>query len=365
VTDPAFQADALGPFADNVPTSYMWNPGSYVQWTMPWTCYLKSDVGFRYDFVQTNARLGELGPEFVTNSNLTPPFNEGDSLYAAYITNELKLDKGLTVRLGLGHSEAPPTLLERYSNGVFVGIGQDGFTKLIGDPTLKPALDTQVDAALVADYDCWRGKAGAYYAWINDYITYTDDLVFGPTFPSARTFRFANTRLATLTGFELAGEYDLNCCLSPFGRMAYVYGVDQELHASLPDIPPLDTVFGIRWHDPCKDRKWQVELFGRADYRQTHVGYIPSSSSPGLIPVGEPTPGFLVWNIHAYYYYNKNLKFIAGIDNIFDRTYIQALDLRLSGPFTAPPSSGGTAIFPTSFVYEPGFSPYLGLEWKY
>ncbi len=360
--DPAnfFTADS------GVPTSHLVDPGLYAEIVVPWTCCLKSNIGARYDYVQTHASAGELADPnlFTSNQFVDADLNQRDSLWAAYITNEAKLTQNWTARLNLGHAENPPTLLERYSNLAFVGIAQSAFTRLIGDANLRPERDWQIDLSLEAEFDNFRGKVSGYHAWINDYITYSDAFVSSPPFfPSARILNFLPTRLATLTGFEWTGEYDATCCLSPFARMSYVYGVDQEIHTALPSIPPLSSQFGVRWHDPNKNRPWQVELFGRADYRQDHVGVIRSSQDPsGLTALELPTPGFLVWNIHAYYNYTPNFKLVCGIDNIFNRTYLQALDLRLGGPQVSP---NGPSVFPTSFVYEPGISGYFGFDWKF
>jgi outer membrane receptor protein involved in Fe transport len=46
---------------------------------------------------------------------------------------------------------------------------------------------------------------------------------------------------------------------------------------------------------------------------------------------------------------------VGGVDNLFDRTYLEHLDLRLRGPAVTP--GGVTAAL------SPGFTAYAGLEW--
>ena len=102
----------------------------------------------------------------------------------------------------VGHGQRAPTLIERYADGLFLGIAQSGFTRVIGDPGLDEERATQVDLGLTADYDYWRGRAAVFYSWIDDYITLDGSVVENPPFLSARLFRFVNTDQATLAGFD-------------------------------------------------------------------------------------------------------------------------------------------------------------------
>ncbi len=351
-----------------VPTSHFVDPGVYADYVVPWSSCLKTSIGARYDYTQAHASDGEINdPNLFTTNDIGDDLTKRESLWAAYVTEEAKLTQNWTLRAGVGHSETPPTLIELYADKAFIGIAQSGFTRVIGDPQLGAERGWMIDASIESNYDQFRSKLSGYYTWVNNYITLEDGAVGAPPFSSARLVNFVPTRLATLEGFEWTGEYDVSPCFSPFARMAYVYGTDQVLHTALNDIPPLTSQFGVRWHDPAKNRQWQVEFFGRADYAQDHPGYIRSSFTPGGIAQFEqPTPGFVVWNIHSYYYCTDNFRLVAGIDNILDRTYIQALDLRLIGPqaSTTPPPNG-TQVYPNSYVYEPGISFYFGFDWKY
>ena len=78
---------------------------------------------------------------------------QSDVLYAYYLTNEFKFDEAWKLNVGYGYAQRPPTLTERYSDGIFLGLLQSGFTRVIGDPTLKPERDFQIDLGLSANYD--------------------------------------------------------------------------------------------------------------------------------------------------------------------------------------------------------------------
>jgi iron complex outermembrane receptor protein len=113
---------------------------------------------------------------------------------------------------------------------------------------------------------------------------------------------------------------------------------------------------GIRFHSPDKMRKWEIEFAARIVNTQNRLGAVHDEfAASGYTTIEQQTPGFAVWHISSYWNYTKNLRLVAGIDNLFDRTYQEHLDLRLSGPTGYPAD--------TTRVLAPGFTPYFGVNW--
>jgi iron complex outermembrane receptor protein len=205
-----------------------------------------------------------------------------------------------------------------------------------------------------------------FHAWIDDYVTLSGDIVERPPFLSARLFRFVNTDEATLAGFEASGEYDWSDYLSPFATIKYVEGRDQVIDQPLTQIPPLDSVVGIRLHEPSQARLWSVEFAARIVDNQDRLGTVRTGVFEGR-PLGietieEETPGFTVWHLRSYYNYSQNLTFTAGIENLFDRNYQEHLDLRLRGPSGFTERTGLDQITRT---LAPGITPYFGIDWTF
>jgi iron complex outermembrane receptor protein len=141
--------------------------------------------------------------------------------------------------------------------------------------------------------------------------------------------------------------------------MHMVYGVDQEIHQALPAIPPLDSRLGLRLHDRQRGRRWALEVFARVVDNQDRIGILRvGSSQTTLRAVEEPTPGFTTCNLRGYLNVTRNLHLASGIDNVFDRTYIEHLSLRLPFEPNAPQ-------IPPTRVLSPGFTPYFTMEWVY
>jgi iron complex outermembrane recepter protein len=338
------------PFYTNMPYSWMRDSGAFVEWAKPLTDAWTTTVGARVDYVNTTARISDLR----SNSALDRRFLNGyDTLYAFYCSEEYKLDEHWTMTGGFGYGQRPTTLIERYADGLFISSLQSGFTRVIGNPQLKPERDWQVDLGVSVEQEKWRGKANCFHSWVLDYVTFDDDSV--TDFTDAKLLRYVNTPVATLSGCELYGEFDLYPRMSPFGRVSYLYGRDQTLGAPLPAISPLDSVVGLRFHNTGKEEHWNVEVAARMVGTQTSPGAIRLHGQPEVVE--EATGGFTTCYIRGSWTYRKNLRLIAGIDNVFNRAYQEHLDLRLNGPTGYQPING------TTRVLAPGISPYFGVNW--
>lgn len=347
----------LDDFQKVMPHSWMSDPGMFVESSTTISERLKSSAGVRVDWVSTRTRVSDLYDLRSTalgDVNDPTLWEASDTLYAFYQTNDFKLSDSATLRAGFGYAQRPPTLMERYSDGLFVSLAQSGYTRVVGDPQLAPERNWQIDIGLDIDRPDWRAGAKFYHAWIQDYVTVEDSVV--SQMNSARLLRYINTDLATLTGFEAAAEFDLYPCLSVFGVMSYVEGRDCEIDRFLWSIPPLESTVGLRLHDSQGGRLWSIELGSRIVADMNRLGVIRGDQ--GLIDDFETrTGGFTVCHIRGYWNRTENLRFIGGVDNLFDRNYIEHLDLRLSGP---------TGQFPNdTLVLSPGITPYVGVDWAF
>ncbi len=217
--------------------------GLFSEYCIPVNDDWKITLGGRADWIDTNALLRDIRPD--TNLDVDE-LVQHDVLYSYYLTNELKVGDAWTLDLGYGYAQRPTTLTERYADGVFLGILQSGFTRVIGTPDLRPERNFQLDAGLSANYDNFRGSLTGFYAWVVDYVTF-DGLAVVDFF-DAKLVRYRNTPLAILTGFEAAGEWDWSPNLTPFAKLKYVQGTD-EFVGPLFAIPPLEGTVGLRWHD--------------------------------------------------------------------------------------------------------------------
>jgi iron complex outermembrane receptor protein len=359
ITDPGdqFLTPDQEAFSTNQPHSSLTDPGVFAEWTVPWGSFFKSSIGGRVDWVNTHPRSADFDntPALpgVTNVDLV----QNDVLLAGYASGEMELTMEWSVRAGLGYAERVPDLVNRYADGVFLGILQNGFSKVAGFPALRKERATQADISLTAEYDWWNARASAFYSWINDYNTYASFAFDPPT--GAQVLLATNTGLAELNGFELYADYQLGDYTTVFGSAFYVEGFDEEINRPLPAIYPLEGRLGLRWQEPSVDNIWGLEWGFRFVAAQDRIGFLRDNllNDTTSIPVESATPSFYTSYVRGYYNLTPQLNLVGGIDNLFDRTYIEHLDLRLPGRRFGGPGSTISAL-------APGFTAYAGLEWE-
>ena len=300
-------------------------------------------------------------------------FHQNDNLYAFYLASELEVSPVWTLKAGGGYAERIPSLVDRYADGVFMGIMQSGFNRVIGSPTLRKERAWQVDLGMTAEYDRCGIRGDIFYSWIDDYnLAYQGEVANDPL--GARLLRSTNAELVTLFGFNMIGDLELTERLRAFSSVSYLEGRDRNIRiASQPNlfdqplygIVPLEGRAGVVLTDPCGGENWGVELGARMVRSQERLAQLRRGSAEqftGFAPLELRTPGFTVCYIRAYYNATKNLHLIAGIENLFDKSYVQHLDLRLPNQTNVP--VGDPRSYYTQ-VFSPGFSPYMGVEWTY
>lgn len=376
-------------FAQNqsIPNSSSVNPGLFLSGELPVSRELTIRSGGRVDWTRTSAyqsRLitgnvdlfgapGQTSPARFQSDPLQFSSNPADRntdrnffLMSGYLQSEYKFTDAITGVFSIGHSERAPTLTELYAAGPFIGVLQQGTSRLIGDPHLQKERMTQFDIGLQADYGWIKGGVNGFYGWVHDYITF-DQNKGGPGLTQVV---FTNTDLATLAGTELFGQIEVTDWLTTFGTMTYVQGIDQTHNDKrraanvassrrsdqttgqfaaatepLPQIPPLETRLGFRIHDRQPNRRWQVEFSARIVTGQNAV-----ASSLGELP----TPGFTVFTIRAFWQaIPDRLLLTAGVENFGNKLYREHLD----------PISGN--ILGVNPLFRPGTNFYFGSQLSY
>jgi outer membrane receptor protein involved in Fe transport len=336
-------------FTTNLPKSTLVNPGLYAETTLQWLPYVTTSMGARFDWAYTAAR-NPVPP--ADDSSLQGELHRNEPLFAGYLTNTLGVTPNWTTQVGLGYAEVVPDLYQRYANGIFLGIIQNGFSRVIGTPALPKERLLQFDLELRADFEQFRGQGGFFHGWLSDHATYEANIIADPT--GARLLRSVSTDRAAMTGFEAYAEYDWSPLVTPFVGVRYVRGQDLVIRQPLPQIAPLESTIGVRLEDIEASKPWGLEGGLRMVARQTRFASVRAMYTEGnVVPVELATPGFSTAYLRGFYRPGRNLNIIGGIENLFDRTYVEHLDLRL-------PAGQG---FGETRVLSPGITPFVAVEW--
>lgn len=372
-----------------IPKSHMVDPGVYLEGSLPVSKRITFKGGTRYDAVftgtaprviygnvllfgappGTGAGQTVLDPSVYSSQPGNQTISRNFGLFSAYATGEYLIDEHLTALGGFGYAQRPPTLVELYADGPFINYLQQGLTRVVGDPHLVPPAIKQMDVGLKGNYTWFRGGVTAFYAWIDDYITFDqvtnlqpfnvvpNNLLGTPT-GGSNTIVFTNTPRSTIGGGELYGQADVTTWLTPFGNLAYVQARDLSHNVNkqvgltgsrntiaqepLPGIPPLQAIAGFRIHQAGQTPKWNVEFSAQMVAGQNLV----ASSLDEL-----ETPGYTIYNIRAYWQTTEAVMLTGGVENFGDKFYRTHLD----------PRSGS----PTDVLFQQGRNYYFGVQVTY
>lgn len=327
-TDTLFNNMGFGQFNFDIPRSESEDWGGFFQATDfigPWTV----TTGGRVDFVDITVDPLRNGFQFD---------NRDFTLWSGFMTAEYQLNCEWSVLVGGGHAQRAPSFTELYANSPFIAGMQDGLNFFTGNDQLDKEQLWQVDAGIVADYSNMRFALRGFYGWVNDYITYT-----GPFVGTVSGYGFANTD-ATLSGFDMNGDYNLGGGLTVFGNMAYTEGRDTNISQPLFGIYPLQARTGIRAESGnAAVRGMGVEFSSRMVDAQDRLA---TSLDERF------TPGFTTFDLRGYWRVNPNLLITSGVLNLTDKNYFEHFDFRVSQIEGSP-------------SFQPGRTVYVGGELTY
>ena len=255
------------------------------------------------------------------------------ALPSGFVRWEHTLQPGTTAYVGLGHVQRFPDYWELISPGNSAAASGNAFA------TLQPEKTTQIDAGMNWKGQDWQLWGSAYVGRVQDYILFD----YQGTGSSVR-----NVNAQTM-GFELGGSRRLNTAWTLQGTLAYSRGRNTTDQRPLPQMPPLEARLGLDY----AQGPWSAGVLWRLVAAQRR--YALGQGNVVGRDLG-PSAGFGVFSLHADYRVNQRLKLAFGIDNVFDKTYAEHLNLAGNAGFGYP---GGVRI------NEPGRTLWLRADVKF
>ncbi|CDG21392.1 putative outer membrane copper receptor (OprC) [Xenorhabdus poinarii G6] len=230
---------------------------------------------------------------------------------------------------GVGYTERFPDFWEIFSN-------KAGDERIFTD--IKTEKTTQLDIGTQYDDNQLKGWVSAYVGKVNDFILFNYD-----------NKNPAHNVNATIMGGETGIAYNFNEHWKTDASLAYSWAQNTTNHRPLPQIPPLEARFGLTW----KQGDWTSSGLLRLVNSQHRVAI-----NEGNV-VGkdfDSSKSFAILSANTTYQVTKNVQASAGVDNIFNKTYSEHLNLAGNQGFGY---SGSTA------VNEPGRTYWARLNIKF
>jgi len=223
-----------------------------------------------------------------------------------------------TVYAGLGRTERLPDYWELFSPDH----GPMGAANAFA--AIRPEITTQLDVGAQYQGAVLRAWASLYAARIDDYILfrYGSGGMMGPSSQALNVD--ARTR-----GGELGLQWRFAPRWTTEATVAYAWGENRSDDRALPQMPPLEARMNLTY----ARTDWSLGALWRLVARQGRIA-VDEGNVVGR-DLG-PSAGFGTFSLNAGYRFGKTLQLTAGIDNLFDRTYAEHLNLAGNAAFGYP-----------------------------
>lgn len=267
--------------------------GAYAEWRSSQAATLWT-AGLRVD--SRSARAGDVR-EFSVNAR---PVNGQDTrrhmtLHSGFVRAEHTLDDApdhtWQAHVALGQAERGPD---------FVEIGSLQGWNL--------AIERHHELNTGLQYAAQRLSAS-----VNGFINLIDNFVLVTSGTSAKNIT------ALRRGLEAEANWAMSSNLAVGGSLSTVWGSNRSDHVALAQTPPTQLQLHTKW----QQGGWGLKLGTRMADGQQRID-LNHGSTNGLDVAA--TPGFSVWDIQGEYKASKQLQISVGIDNLFDRYYVEHLN---------------------------------------
>lgn len=331
--------------------------GRHVYRTLPWTTdaefsnlgvfgeltwHLQHDRrmvgGLRHDWARVTDERQTVGSMMMQMPNPTAGETRRETLPSGFLRYE-RDHSALNWYAGIGHTERMPDYWELFSPNA----GPEGSVNAFS--AVEPEKTTQIDIGAqysLEQVDLW---VSAYAGRIEDFIlfTYTEGGMMGMSSSVAGVS-------ADIRGGEAGLEYRPFDYWSMSASLAYARGKNRDAGTPMPQIPPLEGRLTLRYDNA----RWSAVTLLRLVDGQHRVA-LDQGNIVGR-DISESS-GFALLSINGAYRINEHWQVSAGVDNLFDRTYSEHLNLAGSADFGFPAD-------PVR-INEPGRSAWLKVNLSY
>ena len=284
--------------------------------------------GLRYDHVRATADKTDRTP-----SDTMGPLAKlsASGLYSIYYNgssaSEIENNIGGIVRFEQDYLQGKGTFYTTLSRSVRTADATERYmasnnnskesSRWVGNPFLEPEKHYQIEIGTQFRTKSWGFDSSVYYNRVSDFILRTRDHGASAAGNNATIYRNVS---ACLIGSEMSLKRYWTDHLVSGTSIAYVYGENLREDRPLAQIPPLEVSVTTDY----KKNNWSVGSKVQIVNNQSRVDDNMITGS-GLD--ARKTPGFAVADLYGSYTFDMGARIKLGVDNIFDKTYANHLNL--------------------------------------
>ncbi|MCI1836204.1 TonB-dependent receptor [Achromobacter ruhlandii] len=308
----------------------------------------------RYDHYEQKPRSTE---SYASNRNggVLPPENSGGRFSPKLLTTWKAADE-LSLYAQYAYGFKAPSATQLYTN-----YGGPGTYLRVGNPYLKPETSKgwELGAKLGSD-----SLGGAVSFFDNRYQNFIDSNVpldanspqwqpgWAGQYPLGITGN-VNRAKVRIYGAEASAHWKFSPGWRTWGSLAWAVGKDEGTGQYLNSVAPLKAVLGVGYGRDV----WGVDALLTTALRRNKVEYPEAGASTPNRDF--QAPGYGVVDLMGYWRPTavKGLQVQAGVFNLFDKKYWEAINV---------PTAGATALpRPVDWYTEPGRSLRVSLTYQY
>ena len=297
--------------------------------------------GLRYDWYDHSPKDT---PSYRANPNYTGlPAGQSEGRFSPKLLGKYEVTPEFDVFAQWAMAFRAPTAAELY-----LDYGAPGTYLRIGNAGMKPETSNGFEVGATYDNGSLRGRATGFYNRYKNFIdtrslTAAEQTALGiapGTYPFGVTQSF-NRANVEIYGAELSLEKQFDNGFILHGALAYAQGVDIDSGQRLGSVAPLKAVVGVGY---------ATETWG------TNVNLINVGSVPGNSTANYKASSYSIVDATAWWKPEQfnGLSVQAGVYNLFDETYYDAVSLR-----------DVTMSQPTAYYSEPGRTFKLSITQRF
>lgn len=286
--------------------------------------------GVRFDWYDYNPKLT---PEYAVNPGYNPatglPAGSDGSRFSPKLLATYQATSDIELFAQWSMAYRAPTVNELYLNFANPASGY----AVLGNPNLKPETGQGFEIGANLGDDDFGGRVALFHNRYRNFI----DTVRGPgtaTYPIFVDSSFNRDRVE-ISGIEVKAHKAFENGFNVHGAFAYAYGKDTGANEFLRSVAPLKAIVGVGY----EQENWGTDLSLVAS-----AGMRDDKNAKTF-----DAPGYGVTNLTAWWEpeQTEGLRIQAGIYNLFDKTYYNAVGMK--DVDTATPPANNNTLQPVKY----------------